>query len=187
MLGVIGSMAGNIAWAAPHGGVLIGVGVFMSLVLPVSVALWKASAGATGWARAERGLVMAFICAGAALYSLVHITLLLQTKGLPGLIAWVPAAVMEALVVMAARASAAPQPAERAVETAREPKPADPLPARRDATPPAIETEDERRKRLQRDRAALARASRKRHDAGDHSTCNPKRCADARRLTAVAS
>ncbi|MGE3795959.1 MAG: DUF2637 domain-containing protein [Dehalococcoidia bacterium] len=56
----------------------------------------------------------------------------------------------------------------------------DPVP---EAAPAATtgETEDERRKREQRDRAKRARL----HRNGDHSTCNPQRCSDARRLQAV--
>ena len=56
----------------------------------------------------------------------------------------------------------------------------DPVPAATAATA-AGETEDERRKREQRDRAKRARL----HRNGDHSTCNPRYCPDARRLQAV--
>ena len=157
-LGVIGSLAGNVTWAWPRSPVLVGVGVFMSLVLPVAVQLWKAGAGASGWARTERAIVMSFICGGAALYTLVHSSLLLHERGLPWLIAWIPAGVMEALVVMAARASA-PVTVQRA-------KPATKAQPRRDTAPPpkAVtaapenETREERTKRLARERQDRRRA-----------------------------
>ncbi|GEL19336.1 hypothetical protein [Pseudonocardia asaccharolytica] len=134
-----------MTWALPRSGVLVGVGVFMSLVLPVAVRLWRASDGVTGWARVERAAVMSFICGGAALYTLVHVTLLLHEEGLPWLIAWVPGAVMEALVVMAARAAAPAakpvvqrdaQPIERALSRAAQVGCAeDEAPAARDTAP----------------------------------------------------
>ncbi|MFC5992926.1 hypothetical protein ACFQE5_01725 [Pseudonocardia hispaniensis] len=178
-----------MTWALPRSGVLVGVGVFMSLVLPVAVRLWRASDGVTGWARVERAAVMSFICGGAALYTLVHVTLLLHEEGLPWLIAWVPGAVMEALVVMAARAAAPP-----ATSTARRDAPPrcdipqagqvaqaeEKAPAARDAhltepTAPVVtssaapeavadvvkETPEERRRRLARERQQRARARKR--------------------------
>lgn len=107
VLGVAGSMAGNVAWAVTLGSaVLVGVGVLMSLVLPVTVTLWRRTPAPSHWfRRAERVVVMTAICAGAAVYTLVHATELLASAGLPAAIAWVPPAVMELLVVQAARAS----------------------------------------------------------------------------------
>lgn len=135
-IGVVGSLAGNVTWAWPRSWVLVGVGVLMALVLPVAVRLWKASAGVTGWARYERAAVMSFICGGAALYTLIHASLLLHGLGLPAVIAWLPGAVMEALVVMAARAGAPQQVTTTAAEPAR----GEPGPVTRDeplaVTPP---------------------------------------------------
>lgn len=105
VLGVAGSMAGNVAWAWDRSAVLVGVGIGMSLVLPVAVALWRAIPAKRGtWPWWERTLTMAAVVGGAALYSLVHTTLLLYGAGLPWSIAWVPAVVVELLVVMSARA-----------------------------------------------------------------------------------
>lgn len=160
-LGVLGSLAGNVTWAWPRSPVLVGVGVLMSVVLPVAVRLWRASAGVTGWARTERAAVMGFICAGAALYTLIHSSLLLHDLGLPAVIAWVPGAVMEALVVQAARAGAPP--------AARPSRPVTPPRPRRD-TPtvtgpavvpdavPADESPQDRSRRLARERKQAQRA-----------------------------
>ncbi len=59
----------------------------------------------------------------------------------------------------------------------------EPVPAATPATAEATtgETKDERNKRLQRER----NDRRKRHESGNHSTCNPRYCAAARRLQAV--
>lgn len=165
-LGVVGSMAGNVTWAWPRSPVLVGVGVAMSLVLPVAVKLWGASRGVTGWPRVERAIVMGAICGGAALYTLVHSSALLSEKGLPWLIAWVPATVMELLVVQAARASA-PVTAARAKPA---PKPKTPAQPRRDTAPPRVtaapddESPEDKRKRLARERQARRRA-RQRQEA----------------------
>jgi hypothetical protein len=121
LLGVTGSLAFNVAWAWPRP-VLVGVGVLMAFTLPVAVSLWRASGHVTGWARVERAAVMSFIAAGAGTYTAVHATLLLRDAGLPAAIAWLPALVGEALVVMAARASS-PQPKPPVRAPKREPKP----------------------------------------------------------------
>ncbi len=162
-LGVLGSLAGNVTWAWPRSPVLVGVGVMMSLVLPVAVRLWRASAGVTGWARTERVAVMGFICAGAALYTLIHSSLLLFDLGLPAVIAWVPGAVMEALVVQAARAGTPPARASRPVTPSRPRRdtPAVTVPAAVPDTAPVGETPMERTRRLNRDRKATQRARQK--------------------------
>lgn len=153
-LGVAGSMAGNVAWAAPHSSVLVGVGVGMSLVLPVAVRLWRGTRAAAGWQQIERAAVMGAICGGAALYTLVHTTLLLNGEGLPWVIAWVPATVMELLVVQAARAGEGVT-RKPAVTPKKAPK--------RDVTPPVTapvtqavtpvtESPDQRKRRLNAER-----------------------------------
>ena len=142
-LGVVGSLAGNVTWAWPRSWVLVGVGVLMALVLPVAVRLWRASAGVTGWARYERAAVMSFICGGAAVYTLIHSTLLLHGLGLPGVIAWLPAAVMEALVVMAARAGA---PQQVTTTADQEPSRVEPEPVTRDEPEPLPVTQPKRQR-----------------------------------------
>ncbi|MEV1294448.1 hypothetical protein [Pseudonocardia sp. NPDC049635] len=124
-LGVAGSMAGNVTYAVQKGSpILIGVGVGMSLVLPVAVRLWRSTpTPASGLRRMERALVMGGICLGAAIYSLVHIADVLHAAGLPLGIAWMPGAVMELLVVQAARATdpAEPAPPARAATPRKQP------------------------------------------------------------------
>lgn len=157
-LGVIGSLAGNVTWAWSRSPVLVGVGVLMSLVLPVAVRLWRATGGVTGWARVERAAVMVFICGGAALYTLIHSTSLLHDLGLPAVIAWVPAGVMEALVVQAARAGA--PAATHTVSSRRAAKP------RRDPVTPVTavpdgESPEDRARRMARGRQARRRDRQK--------------------------
>lgn len=167
-LGVVGSLAFNVAWAWPSP-ILVGVGVLMAFTLPIAVSLWRASGHVTGWARTERALIMGFIAFGAATYTAVHATLLLHDAGLPWVIAWLPALVGEALVVQAARAGtphAAPTP-RRSTTRAKPPGP-----PRRDSTVTAGETSGERAKRLARDRKAAQRA-RDRAGTNGHPAMTP--------------
>jgi hypothetical protein len=161
-LGVVGSLSFNVAWAWPSS-VLTGVGVLMAFTLPTAVSLWRASGQVTGWARIERAAVMSFIAVGAATYTAVHAALLLRDAGLPMAIAWLPALVGEALVVMAARASS-PSPKPSPVRTPkREPKREPKQAAQRDVTPqvapvaPVGESPQEKQRRQARDRQARRR------------------------------
>ncbi|MBP2370246.1 hypothetical protein [Pseudonocardia parietis] len=167
-LGVVGSLAFNVAWAWPSP-VLVGVGVLMAFTLPTAVALWRASGELTGWPRTERALVMGFIAAGAGLYTAVHATLLLHDAGLPWAIAWLPALVGEALVVMAARAdtpAVSVREKSRQKATPRSPakKPVSPDPAP-PQSPPAVspgqsggdESPEDRKRRQAADRQARRR------------------------------
>lgn len=172
-LGVLCSAAGNTAWAWSRSPVLVGVGLAMSAVLPVAVRLFRASRGADGWPRVERALIFGFICGGAALYSLVHASALLHDLGLSWVIAWVPAAVTEALVVQAARAAAplSPRQNSRKTPTPRERTPAGQRPVTRPkaATVTEVaaegETAEQRTRRLARQRKAAERDRKRQEQA----------------------
>lgn len=174
------SLAANLVWTWPGGPIRVAGGALASLALPAAVHLWPQIPAHTWPRRIVRALVMTLIALMAAYTTFSHASALLVAQGeVPLLAAFYPL-MTELMVVMGVLAHRVPVAAPERVELA-ERKPAA-APAEAQAVEPAPEPAKPVRTEAQKKAAAERTARSRRHKAGDHTTCDPRRCADAPRV-----